>query len=193
MGIVAWVAAPVTAWFAWRGGLTQRSDLLLLAWAVPAFVFLELFDVKFLRYVFPLMPFYILMAARMLVAFVIWARNRRRSVAGSAEPPPDDAPFSEEWHATPPTVGDDMIFDEPLFGDEPFPDAPFSEEWHATPPVAGRSVSLSASEPEPATANVRQLTFRPGFAGFIDRWALPTSIATIAIVWLQPLCTPSRS
>ena len=47
-------------------------------------------------------------------------------------PLPDDAPFSEEWHATPPTVGDDLIFDEPLFGDEPFPDAPFSEEWHAT-------------------------------------------------------------
>ena len=68
LGIVAWVAAPVTGWFAWRGGITQRSDLLLLAWAIPAFLFLELFEVKFLRYVFPLMPFYILMAARMLVA-----------------------------------------------------------------------------------------------------------------------------
>ena len=107
LGIAVWVAAPVTAWFAWRGGVTQRSDLLLLAWAVPAFVFLELFEVKFLRYVFPLMPFYILMAARMLVAFVVWGRSRQWPVARVAEPAPDDAPFSEEWHATPPTVGDD--------------------------------------------------------------------------------------
>ena len=94
---MAWLAAPVTAWFAWRGGVTQRFDLLLLAWAVPAFVFLELFEVKFLRYVFPLMPFYILMAARMLVAFVIWARSRRQQVVGGSESTPDDAPFSEEW------------------------------------------------------------------------------------------------
>ena len=182
LGVVTWVAAPITAWFAWRGGITQRSDLLLLAWAVPAFVFLELFEVKFLRYVFPLMPFYILMAARVLVAFIEWARSRPLSSAVGAEPPPDDAPFSEEWHATPPTVGDDLIFDEPLFGDEPFPDAPFSEEWHATPPVAGRSVSLSTPALEPVTANVRGLTFRPGFAGFIDRWALPSSLAVLAII-----------
>ena len=72
LGIVAWLAAPFTAWMAWRGGVAQRCDLLLLAWAVPAFVFLELFEVKFLRYVFPLMPFYILMGARMLGRRVWW-------------------------------------------------------------------------------------------------------------------------
>ncbi len=184
LGIVAWVAAPVTAWFAWRGGITQRSDLLLLAWAVPALVFLELFEVKFLRYVFPLMPFYILMAARMLVAFVIWARNRRRAVAGSAEPPPDDAPFSEEWHATPPTVGDDLIFDEPLFGDEPFPDAPYSEEWHATPPLAGATVAANTARqtPSPVVDSAAWRSRWNGVGSLINRYAYPISVATVAIV-----------
>ena len=150
LGIAAWLAAPVTAWLAWRGGISQRADLLLLAWAVPAFVFLELFEVKFLRYVFPLLPFYILMAARMLTAFITWAKSQRQSVPHDLIQP-DDAPFSEEWHATPPTVGDDLIFDEPLFGDAPFPDAPFSEEWHATPPLAGTTITPSPLQPRSAT------------------------------------------
>ena len=183
LGIVAWLAAPVTAWFAWRGGITQRFDLLLLAWAVPAFVFLELFEVKFLRYVFPLMPFYILMAARTLVAFVIWARSRR-PVAGGAEPPPDDAPFSEEWHATPPTVGDDLIFDEPLFGDEPLGDAPFSEEWHATPPLAGATVAANAARqtPSPVIASAAWQSLWDAVSCLINRYAYPVSVATVVIV-----------
>ena len=182
LGIAAWLAVAVTAWFAWRGGIAQRSDLLLLAWVVPAFVFLELFEVKFLRYVFPLLPFCILMAARMLVAFVAWARRRRCPREGAASLTPDDAPFSEEWHATPPMVGDDLIFDEPLFGDEPFPDAPFSEEWHATPPLAGTSVSVSPPAPAPATAHDPSAAARPGFGGLIDRCALPVSVTALAIV-----------
>ena len=182
LGIVAWLAAPVTAWFAWRGGVTQRCDLLLLAWAVPGFVFLELFEVRFLRYVFPLMPFYVLMAARMLVAFIAWAQNRRRGVVENAESLPDDAPFSEEWHATPPTVGDDLIFDEPLFGDESFPDVPFSEEWHATPPLAGTPVSAATPVPAPAPAGVPPRVSRPGIAGFIDRWGRPASVAVLATI-----------
>ena len=184
LGVVAWVAAPVTAWFAWRGGVTQRFDLLLLAWAVPAFMFLELFEVKFLRYVFPLMPFYILMAARMLVAFVVWARGRRLPVPLGTEPLPDDAPFSEEWHATPPTVGDDLIFDEPLFGDEPFPDAPFSEEWHATPPLAGATVAANVARqtPSPVIASGAWQSLWNAVSSLINRYAYPVSIATVAIV-----------
>ena len=181
LGVITWLAVPVTAWFAWRGGLAQRSDLLLLAWVVPAFVFLEFFEVKFLRYVFPLMPFCILMAARMLVAFVGWAHARRFVAAGSDAPVPDDAPFSEEWHATPPTVGDDMIFDEPLFGDEPLPDAPFSEEWHATPPTAGAYISSLPPVHSGAAPGDFRPVVRPGISGLVDRWALPGSIAVIAV------------
>ena len=175
LGIAAWVAAPFTLWMAWRGGVAARADWLLLAWAAPAFVFLELFEVKFLRYVFPLLPFYILMAARMLMAAVAWADGRRlpsgrqvsrragrtaarradnrlaisaRRTMPAAGHPPGDAPFSEEWHATPPTVGDDAIFDEPLAGEG---DAPFSEEWHATPPLAG--TMRTAEQRRPAAGN----------------------------------------
>ncbi len=185
LGVVAWVAAPVTAWFAWRGGMTQRSDLLLLAWAVPAFVFLELFEVKFVRYVFPLMPFYILMAARMLVAFVVWVGSRRRlPVVGGGESAPDDAPFSEEWHATPPTVGDDLIFDEPLFGDEPYGDAPFSEEWHATPPLAGATVLTNGPQQSssPVIASAAWQSRWNAIGSLINRYAYPASIATVTIV-----------
>ena len=178
LGIVAWLAAPFTAWMAWRGGLTQRFDLLLLAWAVPAFVFLELFEVKFLRYVFPLMPFYVLMAARLLVAFVEWARTWRNG--GSRDPAglPDDAPFSEEWHATPPTVGDDLIFDEPIFGE----DAPFSEEWHATPPTGGMVVSATGRPIEPEARADLPISRWRMVVETTRRYAYPASIVLLAVV-----------
>ena len=180
LGVLAWLAVPVTAWFAWRGGISQRADILLLAWVVPAFVFLELFEVKFLRYVFPLMPFCILMAARILVAFVAWARLRRYATQ-TTSPVPDDAPFSEEWHATPPTVGGDVVFDEPLFGDDPFPDAPFSDEWHATPPLAGTSMPASPSSPARAAETAPSSISPSSIARFIDKWVFPTSVAILII------------
>ena len=178
LGIVAWLSAPFTAWMAWRGGLAQRFDLLLLAWAVPAFVFLELFEVKFLRYVFPLMPFYVLMGARLLVAFVEWARGWRRADHTDSGVLPDDAPFSEEWHATPPTVGDDLIFDEPLFGD----DAPFSEEWHATPPTGGMVVSATGRPIEPNATADHQPSRWQWVADKGRRYAYPVSIVVLAVV-----------
>ena len=207
LGIAAWVAAPVTAWFAWRGGVAQRADLLLLAWAVPGFVFLELFEVRFLRYVFPLMPFYLLMAARMLTALIQWAGDRRRPPEPAAPTLPDDAPFSEEWHATPPTVGDDLIFDEPIFGDDPFPDAPFapdspgspdppgsvaapysmdapfSEEWHATPPTAGVPVAPAPLVPAPAPPAARGDAGRwPAIRAMAARYAQPAAIALLVLI-----------
>ena len=178
LGIVAWVAAPFTAWMAWRGGLTQRLDFLLLAWAVPAFVFLELFEVKFLRYVFPLMPFYVLMGARMLVAFVQWAQRWRNDGSRDASLLPDDAPFSEEWHATPPTVGDDLIFDEPILGE----DAPFSEEWHATPPTGGVVVSATGRPMEPDAPAGRQPSRWRMVVEASRRYAYPASIVVLVVV-----------
>ena len=180
LGILAWFAVPFTGWLAWRGGLAQRSDLLLLAWVVPAFVFLELFEVKFLRYVFPLLPFCILMAARMLVALASWAKRRRFGPDAAGGAVPDDAPFSEEWHATPPNVGDDLVFDEPLFGDEPFSDAPFSDEWHATPPTAGTAISVAP--PRAATASRGSVSQNGNyFRRLVDRYAWPAAVAVIAV------------
>ena len=178
LGIVAWLAAPFTAWRAWRGGLTQRFDLLLLAWAVPAFVFLELFEVKFLRYVFPLMPFYVLMGTRMLVAFVAWAQARRNGDSRDAAVLPDDAPFSEEWHATPPTVGDDLIFDEPILGE----DAPFSEEWHATPPTGGMVVSATGRPIESVVVSEQQPSGWQILVATGRRCAYPASIVVLVVV-----------
>ena len=178
LGIAAWLASPFTAWMAWRGGIAQRADLLLLAWAIPGFVFLELFEVKFLRYVFPLMPFYILMAARMLISAANWSVERRRTATLRKVVEPDDAPFSEEWHATPPTIGDDLVFDEPLFGD----DAPFSEEWHATPPTAG--VAARSTPPltpmrfsQPAGGCLRNR-----FNHYADRYAVAAAVVALGIV-----------
>ena len=70
LGVAAWFAIPFTAMFAVISHTNRRSDLFLLAWVVPGFIFLETFEVRFLRYVFPLMPVMIIMASRMLVWMV---------------------------------------------------------------------------------------------------------------------------
>ncbi len=78
LGIVAWVAIPFTIVLAAIGGQTRRADLLLLAWVVPSLLFLESFEVRFLRYLFPLMPVMVLLGARML----LWEVDYCRAVAG---------------------------------------------------------------------------------------------------------------
>ena len=70
LGIVAWLSVPFTVVLAVTLPRHRRADILVLAWVVPTFLFLERFEVHFLRYVFPLMPFLILMASRMLLWLV---------------------------------------------------------------------------------------------------------------------------
>ena len=77
LGIAAWAGLLFTAWRAARGGPSRGGELLLLAWVVPNFLMLGSFEVKFLRYIFPLMPFLILMGSSMLV----WSINRSREAA----------------------------------------------------------------------------------------------------------------
>ena len=67
LGLAAWGGIAFTAVLAYRGGQLQRSDGLLLAWVVPGLLFLESFEVRFQRYFFPLLPFMVLMGARMLL------------------------------------------------------------------------------------------------------------------------------
>ena len=83
LGIVAWLAIPFIAVMVFRRQGSRRWDLLLLAWVVPNLLFLESFEVKFLRYLFPLMPFMVLMAARMLWWLVDAARRPSRSSGAS--------------------------------------------------------------------------------------------------------------
>jgi YYY domain-containing protein len=77
LGVAAWAAVPFSAVMAWRFPQTRRADLLLLSWIVPQFIFLQTFEVHFLRYVFPLAPFMILLAARMLVWLVEVCRDHQ--------------------------------------------------------------------------------------------------------------------
>jgi len=70
LGVVAWGSIPFTAAVAALSKTARRSDLFVLAWVVPGFLFLESFEVHFLRYVFPLMPILIIMGSRMLLWMV---------------------------------------------------------------------------------------------------------------------------
>jgi len=66
LGVLCWLSVLFTIGFALTSRSHRRFDLMLLACVIPTFIFLESFEVKFLRYVFPLIPFLILMAARFL-------------------------------------------------------------------------------------------------------------------------------
>ena len=67
LGVVAWLAVPFTAILLAIDRRQFRADLILLAWVVPSLLFLESFEVRFLRYLFPLMPVMILLASRMML------------------------------------------------------------------------------------------------------------------------------
>ena len=67
LGVVAWLSIPFTALLLFLDRRRFRADLILLAWVVPSLLFLESFEVRFLRYLFPLMPVMILMASRMML------------------------------------------------------------------------------------------------------------------------------
>ncbi len=61
-----------------------RGELLFLAWVVPNFLLLGIFEVKFLRYIFPLIPFLILMGSGTL----FWLLDRAKAVLSSPAPLP---------------------------------------------------------------------------------------------------------
>ncbi len=60
------------------------GDLLLLSWALLLFFSVAHFEVKFLRYIFPLTPVLILLGARSLFALLDWTKERRPSLAPAA-------------------------------------------------------------------------------------------------------------
>ncbi len=85
LGIAVWggllyaIFRSVTRKPGWKG------DLLLLAWVVPNFVLVAwFFEVKFLRYIFPIMPFLILFGARGMVALLDGARSLSNAVRATA-------------------------------------------------------------------------------------------------------------
>ena len=93
LGALAWAAIPFTAFLVLRRRDTRRADLLLLAWVVPGLLIVESFEVRFQRYLFPLMPLMILMAARMLLWLVSVARTWALKMPGRP-PPTEGIPIS---------------------------------------------------------------------------------------------------
>ena len=65
LGILVWLAVPFTVVMAVMSGRQRRADLLMLAWVIPSLLILESFEVRFLRYMAPLVPFLVLMGSRM--------------------------------------------------------------------------------------------------------------------------------
>ena len=89
LGIVAWLAIPFTAVLSLWPRESRRADMLILAWLVGSLLFLESFEVRFLRYVFPLMPFMILLGSRMLLWLVEagrWASGKPAWLPGLGRP-----------------------------------------------------------------------------------------------------------
>ena len=82
LGIVAWGGLVFTILKVTRGSPARRAELLFLAWVVPNFLMLGIFEVKFLRYIFPILPFLVVMGSGML----IWMLDRARSSRSRASP-----------------------------------------------------------------------------------------------------------
>ncbi len=79
MGIVVWVGLLAGVAFAWFG--RRKVDLVILAWVIPYLLITGWFDVKFLRYMVPLVPFLVLYGARTLLWLgdllnAVWPQRR---------------------------------------------------------------------------------------------------------------------
>ena len=74
LGVLAWLAIPFTVAVAVFERRHFRADLLLLFWVIPSLLFYESFEVRFQRYLFPLVPVMILLASRMMY----WNLERAR-------------------------------------------------------------------------------------------------------------------
>ncbi len=85
LGVVAWLSIPFTAVLLLVDRRHLRADLLLLAWVVPSLLFYESFEVRFLRYLFPLMPVMVLLASRMMLWEVGKARRVARRLAAAGK------------------------------------------------------------------------------------------------------------
>lgn len=75
VGVVAWAGLLVAPFWAWRS--RRRAEVLALAWVVPYFLVVGGLQVKYLRYLLPIVSFLLAYGARLLVVLVDWARGVR--------------------------------------------------------------------------------------------------------------------
>ncbi len=91
LGIAAWVGLALSvgrlAGYS-RFGPVARGELLLVAWVLPFLVTLAFFEVKFLRYLVPVLPIMVLLGSRWMVAVARAPRGpallRRGAIVASA-------------------------------------------------------------------------------------------------------------
>ena len=96
LGVVAWGGLLFTAGYTIfkvaKLGPVPRGKILLLAWVVPNVVMLSTFEVKFLRYIFPVMPFLVLMGSGAL----IWTLDSARSLRTPSLPVADTVDWTRK-------------------------------------------------------------------------------------------------
>jgi YYY domain-containing protein len=76
LGIAAWFGLAFTVL---RSFFRQHiGELMLLSWVVPLILIISMFEVKFLRYIAPVLPIMVLLGSRWLVAAYDWLKPRNR-------------------------------------------------------------------------------------------------------------------
>ena len=89
LGIIAWTGLIFTVFKVLKGKPGFKGELLLLAWVVPNILLLATFETKFLRYIFPVVPFLVLMGSGMLFWFLgqarEWSATLLPTVRGASE------------------------------------------------------------------------------------------------------------
>jgi YYY domain-containing protein len=74
LGIVAWLGLAFTVL---RSFFRQHmAEVMLLAWVVPLILIIATFEVKFLRYIAPVLPVMVLLGSRWLIATYDWLKPR---------------------------------------------------------------------------------------------------------------------
>jgi YYY domain-containing protein len=74
LGIVAWFGLAFTVG---RSFFRQHiGELMLLSWVMPLILVISMFEVKFLRYIAPVLPIMVLLGSRWLVAAYDWLKPR---------------------------------------------------------------------------------------------------------------------
>ena len=79
MGLTIWFGLAAAIVFAWFN--RRKTDLVILAWVIPYLLITGWFDVKFMRYMLPLVPFLVIYGARLLwwigdMLVAIWPQRR---------------------------------------------------------------------------------------------------------------------
>ncbi|MFN3975036.1 MAG: DUF2298 domain-containing protein, partial [Dehalococcoidia bacterium] len=75
VGVVVWAGLLVAPLWAWRS--RRRVEVLTLGWVIPYLLVVGGLQVKYLRYLLPIVPFMLTYGARLLTALMDWARGVR--------------------------------------------------------------------------------------------------------------------